>query len=326
MSPVSHITDLGSADFLRQVSGFSDGTPLSSSSRFAFYTRSAWVQFTGELFWILSEITWILLLPEAAIPAGTLALFFVAWSAGLDFKASRHLEWWCPAALQAFWLLVNNIWMMDEVLWDDPDEQTPWAQTPMIREDEKLYNVINGYCALGFSLTPVLWILAVLLCMVSLDEATRQPRLCWTPRARGLFWQAGHTAMWSAMDSFWSQKMVWLSMASCIATIAMILANAAAETGRPLSSAFRCLDRTDAVWILWTLSNAFWILLELVYKDRLIVRYLAAAVGLASLLLLSCCWEQFKQRMRQRVESLFASDLTAKLCDHDSLRVQLFPS
>lgn len=32
-----------------------------------------------------------------------------------------------------------------EVFWDEPDQQTPWAQTPMFGTHEKRYAVIQEY-------------------------------------------------------------------------------------------------------------------------------------------------------------------------------------
>ena len=50
---------------------------------------------------------------------------------------------------EAFWLFWNSIWMLDEVFWDEPDEQTPWKQTPLFGTHEKRYGAVQDYCPLG---------------------------------------------------------------------------------------------------------------------------------------------------------------------------------
>jgi len=257
----------------------------------------------GECCWILSEMTWILLIPEACIPTGILAILLLG---GLGARTCRYaggrsptcstggckrLTQWLPPVLQVSWLLTNFTWMFLELLWDTPDQQTPWRRTPMAGEHEDLYDEAQFYCVLTFLVTPTVWSLAVAaLFLRGCRRLQDGPGRCWRScrPACALFCQAGYISSWALMDAVWAAGLLWFSMVSCVLTIILIAANAAWETGLGLGG----FDRTDFVWVLWTLANAGWIVDELSAGDDLTLRYVSAGFALASFVVLLCSWHQ----------------------------------
>lgn len=283
-------------------------------SDFAWHRRLIIIKYIGEGMWILSEATWILLIPQVCIPSSFLALVLISAAAALDFKESTQLGVWFPSAMQAFWLFWNSVWMLDEVFWDEPDQQTPWAQTPMFGTHEKRYAVIQEYCKKGFFLAPALWLAAVLLEVLRGIKARMYSRHCWQSNVRELLCHSGYIAMWSSTDGFWACGYLWAANASVVVTILMILASTVEQSSDGLSLQ---ADQSDGVWILWTLSNLTWIYLELYFKDLVIVRYLASPVCFASLLLLAMSWEHFQQR--EEHEATACDDLASALNKQDAL-------
>lgn len=138
----------------RHLLGVDDGTPNSSCGRTESCKLSIYFQFSGEFLWITSEAFWILLIPQVAFPTAAAAFLCICKSTALDFKASRRLEWWFPQFMQGLWLLVNFIWMAEELLWDEPDKQTPWKLTPIAGKNEGRYKWIQDYCIAGFFSRP----------------------------------------------------------------------------------------------------------------------------------------------------------------------------
>lgn len=141
--------------------------------------------------------------------------------------------------------------MLDEVFWDEPDQQTPWAQTPMFGTHEKRYAVIQEYCKKGFFLAPALWLAAVLLEVLRGIKARMYSRHCWQSNVRELLCHSGYIAMWSSTDGFWACGYLWAANASVVVTILMILASTVEQSSDGLSLQ---ADRSDGVWILWTVQ------------------------------------------------------------------------
>eukprot|EP00928_Gymnodinium_smaydae_P089966 TRINITY_DN73830_c0_g1_i1.p1 TRINITY_DN73830_c0_g1~~TRINITY_DN73830_c0_g1_i1.p1 ORF type:complete len:314 (-),score=52.03 TRINITY_DN73830_c0_g1_i1:293-1195(-) len=289
----------------------SDESPFVSTPAVKKQQRSITIQYVGELCWILSETTWTLLYPPLCIPFGAGAFIFLLWSAILDIQCSERFEWWFPPVLQVLWLITNLVWMMDELLVDSPDQQTPWALTPLTgREDDDMYEYVQSYCILGFYAVPVLWLLAIALVSrpswmliedgdpCCRDSARKHP-------ARVLFTQAGHIAMWALLDGLWASEFFWSSIAVAVMTIVMFIVGAAAETKLGL----RGIDRTDMVWIVWTLSNMVWVACELAYDDDLQLRYAAGILGFVALFVLLVSYEQVKSRTRLRASQVFEVDI-----------------
>lgn len=245
-------------------------------------------KFVGETCWIISEVTWILLIPQVCILAGFLAFGFLACSTVSKIRVGFQVENWIAEALATYWLFVNLIWMSEECLLDTPDQPTPWSLTPMGHENEELYSSIQALCINGFYVTPIVWLLVVVFLHLSGGTAWSSGR----SRGRIVFYEAGYVAIWSLMDGLWAAQLLWPAIASCVFTIFFILKTAAEETGL----GWRGIDRTDIVWVLWTISNLFWILLEVAYDDDMNLRYVAALIGVLSLLLLQLSWARLKDR------------------------------
>ncbi|CAE7217199.1 COMT [Symbiodinium pilosum] len=279
------------------------------------YRRLTVMKYIGELLWILSEAGWILLIPQVCIPASFLAFVFIFAAAALDCLTGR-MEVWIPSALQALWLFWNFVWMLDEVFWDEPDQQTPWALTPMLGKDEKLYKAVQEYCKIGFFLAPVLWMAAILLRLAQSGHEARSKS-----SVQELICHAGYIAMWSSTDGFWACGYFWPATVTSVVTLIMIAASTVDDCSRMTDH----MDRTDVVWMLWTLSNYTWILLELSFKDWLPCRYLATMICLQSLALLAVSWPQF--RLREEEEDVngepgsaqWPDELAASLRKADSL-------
>lgn len=289
-------------------------------SNLAAHRRLITIKYMGEAMWILSEATWILLLPQVCMPTSFLALVFISWAAALDFRESKQPGVWFPSAMQAFWLFWNMIWMLDEVFWDEPDEQTPWAQTPLFGENEKRYAAVQEYCKKFFFLAPLLWISAVLYQLfkgISIKATKSRSTYCWRSNVRELLWHSGYIAMWSSTDGFWACGYLWSATASAVVTILMILASTVEQTSNGIIIQ---ADRTDVVWILWTLANLMWIYLELFFKDSIMMRYLASLVCFVSLFLLSVSWDRFEER--EKHEAASCDDLAVALNQHDALAVK----
>lgn len=246
-------------------------------------------QYIGEICWIFSEVTWILLIPVACIPSGFLALICLSYLAQKDFSNSHsgQLDLWIPSFMQMIWLLVNCVWMTSEVLWDAPDQQTPWAQTSILAENDDLYAAIEVYCITGFFLPPAIWFLATSY-LAMFKRNLQQARL--------LFFFGGPVAMWALMDAVWALGWVWASVVACVLTVCFIFCCSNEET----RMGCRGIDRSDILWIVWTGSNQLWILTELVFDDSLPWRYAAAALGVIALLMLFGSYEQVKARLEQR--------------------------
>eukprot|EP00913_Durusdinium_trenchii_P014203 g13329.t1 len=62
-------------------------------SNLAAHRRLITIKYMGEAMWILSEATWILLLPQVCMPTSFLALVFISWAAALDFRESTSKAW-----------------------------------------------------------------------------------------------------------------------------------------------------------------------------------------------------------------------------------------
>eukprot|EP00450_Noctiluca_scintillans_P036800 CAMPEP_0194542978 /NCGR_PEP_ID=MMETSP0253-20130528/84979_1 /TAXON_ID=2966 /ORGANISM="Noctiluca scintillans" /LENGTH=103 /DNA_ID=CAMNT_0039389681 /DNA_START=201 /DNA_END=512 /DNA_ORIENTATION=- len=94
------------------------------------------------------------------------------------------------------------------------------------------------------------------------------------------------------MDGLWAFELLWPALAACAATVGLILITAAEETGLGLCG----VDRTDVVWILWSVSNACWMWCELAEGDDFTWRLVAAGAGGASLLVLLNSYRQTELR------------------------------
>lgn len=256
------------------------------------------LEFVGEICWILSEVTWILLIPQACLPLGFLAFMFLGAVATRTCTSARlcELEQWLPSTIQAHWLLTNFCWMLAETLWDSPDRPTPWDLTPMVRNEDSIFDRAQWYCVVSFLAPPALWALALAALAIRGWKQHGRSQLSLRP-ARALFFQAGYLASWALIDAVWAANLFWLSMLSCVVTIGLIIGNASWETEMGL----RGVDRTDIVWVLWTLSNLLWIVMELKADEDLLMRYLAAFLGTAALALLLCSRRQARARADIRV-------------------------
>jgi len=274
----------------------SDWEPLIGSPDTVVKETRSWVSsvdlvkfiYFGEVCWVVSEVFWILLVPLLCVPFGALASLSVAFVSIVDVCTGQGTFANSLALMfQTVWLLINFVWMLEEVLWDSPDEQTPWKLTPMRPEDESLYNQIQSYCAVGFFAVPATWVVVMLgACFLS-----KRWRRDDSHPVRMIFFSSGYLATWALMDALWAFGLLWSSLFSCVVTVFLILATGSEETGLGL----RGVDRTDFVWILWTISNFFWIACEQ-FDGNLEGRYVAAGFGSASVMLLLCSFEQVRAR------------------------------
>jgi len=292
------------------------------------HSRLTVLKYIGEVLWILSEATWILLIPQVCIPTSFLAFVFILAAAALD-RLTGRVEVWFPSALQALWLFWNFIWMLDEVFWDEPDQQTPWNLTPMLGTNEKQYKSVQNYCRIGFFLAPVLWIAAILQELLRNDVEVlwrttgmdQSKSACSKSSVQELICHAGYIAMWSSTDGFWASGYFWAATVTSAVTFLMIFASTVDDCSRMTDH----MDRTDVVWMLWTLSNYTWMILELVFKDWLPCRFLATLICLQSLTLLAFSWSQSRDReeaeaMRHKAgHDHWPDGLNASLTKHDKL-------
>jgi len=245
--------------------------------------------FCGEICWILSEVTWILLIPQVCVPAGALACAFIGSVAvfttfvgGRDDSAQSF-----SLLFQFFWLLINFVWMSDEVLWDAPDQPPPWNFTPIAQENEDLFSTIEFPCAIAFCSLFIIFFTVVFIAHFF------GHRIVGLPSAKDLLISTGYLSTWALMDGLWAfETVAWLAPTAALITVFLVPLSSIAETGL----GWRGVDRTDVVWILWTLSNFLWIWTEQVEDEDLTYRYFAAVVAVASLLLLLGSFKQVKAR------------------------------
>mmetsp|Transcript_35775 Transcript_35775/g.70907 ORF Transcript_35775/g.70907 Transcript_35775/m.70907 type:complete len:299 (+) Transcript_35775:43-939(+) len=263
--------------------------------------RSTWALFCGEASWIGCEAGWILLVPQLSIPLGALAFVFLFWAMLLDIQCSRRFEWWFPSVLEVLWLSVNLVWMYAEFAWDSPDEQTPWALTPLFgQEDDSTYNRVQTLCMLGFFCVPGTWLLSTgVLCLARSQTTSSRG-------ARAIVIQAGHIALWALMDAAWACGLMWLAVTAGVATMVMLAMNLEPDSGGGLICSGA--DRADIAWIIWTASNLVWVLCELGCDDSLPVRYAASMLGLISLLLLLGSYQQVRDQEKSRFSQLFRDE------------------
>lgn len=276
-----------------------------------------WLSFMGEVSWVGYEVFWILLVPWPSLLLSAVACLAIvgqalleAWSAGWAMP-----EEWLHDVLQAWWLVFSAAWALAEVFWDSPDNQTPWNLTPMLEENDEMYQKLNSICVMGFFAGPAVWLLTILGFLLShlvskrtgtsstgsdtsagafaVHRARRRGGLflAWT-----IFHRCAYVVCWSLMDALWAAGWGWSSEFFALLTFPAIVLAAYVETGQGL----RGLDRTDLVLFLWTLSNFFWILGELFFEDDLNIRYLAAVVGALATLTLASSFRYVQRRLGLR--------------------------
>jgi len=282
-------------------------SPFTSEIAVRRLSRSTWALFFGEVSWIGCEAGWILLVPQLSIPLGALALVFLSWAMLLDIQCSRRFEWWFPSLLEVMWLSFNLVWMYAELAWDSPDEQTPWALTPLSgQEDDGTYNRVQTLCMLGFFSVPGTWLLSMVLLPLARPKTSSRGSLA-------IFIQAGHIAMWALMDATWACGLMWPALIAGMATIVMLALNLEPDQSGGLTCSGA--DRADIAWIIWTTSNVVWVLCELGCNDSLRVRYMAGTLGLLSLLVLLGSYHQVRDQERLRATQLFSDEaLGTSLC------------
>lgn len=242
----------------------------------------------GEICWILSEVTWVLLVPHVCLPAGALACAFIGSAAIITARVGSRDDVAQSFSLffQLCWLLINFVWMLDEVLWDAPERPTPWNLTPIAAEKPDLHTTVELLCAGAFCSLFVGFLCVILFFCLCGNR--------WgLPSAKGMLIETGYMSTWALMDGLWAFGTTsWLALASALVTVVLIPFSSYAETDLGL----RGLDRTDVVWVLWTVSNFLWIWTEQVADDSLSCRFLAAGVGVASLLVLLVSFNQMQVR------------------------------
>jgi len=246
--------------------------------------RAMKASFFGEVCWIVSEVFWILLVPFICVPAVLFAFFsFLFVAILLSCSKGPLADDAVPVLMQVCWLGVNVVWEIADMVVDSPEQPTPWNLTPIFHDDDILYDTISFSCAVGFCCLPMVWCFLVLLYCCSILSVK------WT---RAMVFQAGYISCWSLMDGLWALELLWPALAACAATVGLILIAAAEETGLGLCG----VDRTDVVWILWSLSNACWMWCELAESDDFTWRLVAAGAGVASLLVLLNSYGQTELR------------------------------
>lgn len=240
------------------------------------------IVFFGDICWFLKDFSWVLLLPFASIPFGVLSMSCSAFAVAR--RLGGPLDVLLPEVLSLVWLSSNFVWMVGDVFWDSPDQQTPWALTPVISDQDWTYSRVQAAATCGFlagaSLFPIGLALSVAL------PPLRKGRVFW--RLLSSF----HLASWCLKDYFWTLEMLTCGLLADLATVASLLLAASGETG----AGFRGVGRADLSWILWVFSSGVWMLCELECEYDLTMRYVAAGLTFLAAGLMAFSYEQVRDR------------------------------
>mmetsp|Transcript_36896 Transcript_36896/g.90432 ORF Transcript_36896/g.90432 Transcript_36896/m.90432 type:complete len:279 (+) Transcript_36896:33-869(+) len=262
------------------------------------------LQFVGYFFWLSKEIGWMLLVPVIAIPAGMAAVICICTAA---FHRSRSPpERFLPLGMEAVWISANFVWMVAELLYDTPEQQTPWAMTPMLKPDEARYSRAVWVAQVGFVAVVVGWFATTGYCWVAYRGSAS--RVAYEAVVSAAL--SGSIAFWAMKDLFWSTGHLFPAVGCDVVAVVFLLSSGAHESGEGVAG----LSRVDGIWTMWSLSNFTWILCELAFHGNLWWRFASAAIAAAALALLVTSYSAMQDRSEKQG--------VAVECDEDQQLVQ----
>jgi len=213
----------------------------------------------------------MLLIPEFCLPLGACTVFcgLLAWKESCDlykrFPICRS-ENLCHMAGIA-WLSANNLWMIGDCTVDEPGN-IPWRLAPMIAVDMFVYGIIKNIAGAGclFGILVYLYGIAIFGIVPRLcparepDKARRNCRIMLLSTS---------TATRCLKDFLWSRGILRAALVVDCATAVALMVEAKVEQGHftPLTLAR----------LMWVLSNAIWLLIELCQAE---LRFRLVAAGL----------------------------------------------
>mmetsp|Transcript_162194 Transcript_162194/g.515323 ORF Transcript_162194/g.515323 Transcript_162194/m.515323 type:complete len:838 (+) Transcript_162194:58-2571(+) len=227
--------------------------------------------FLRDVSWMFQEASWMLLIPEFCLPLGACTVFcgLLAWKESCDlykrFPICRS-ENLCHMAGIA-WLSANNLWMIGDCTVDEPGN-IPWRLAPMIAVDMFVYGIIKNIAGAGclFGILVYLYGIAIFGIVPRLcparepDKARRNCRIMLLSTS---------TATRCLKDFLWSRGILRAALVVDCATAVALMVEAKVEQGHftPLTLAR----------LMWVLSNAIWLLIELCQAE---LRFRLVAAGL----------------------------------------------
>lgn len=228
----------------------------------------------------------MLLVPVLAIPAGMAAVICICAAA---YHRSRcPPERFLPLGMEAVWISANFVWMVAELLYDTPEQQTPWAMTPMLGHDEARYSQVVWLARAGFVVVVVSWIATAGYCWVAYRGSAS--RVAYEAVLSAAL--SGSIAFWAMKDLFWSTDHLYPAIVCDVVAVIFLLSSGAHESGEGIAG----LSRVDGIWTTWSMSNFTWILCELAFHGNLWWRYASAAIAAAALVLLLTSYTAMQER------------------------------
>lgn len=263
------------------------------------WSKLSRLQYAGDMGWVMKELGWILFCPYVAVPFGALAVVCVL--AAALARWSRPLQEFVPELVGALWLSTNFLWMLDDMLWDGPDNPPPWPQmTPLVADDQHTYDRVQRVATVGFLLAPSVYALALL----ALSARWLRQRSGALQQALVAMLLSAHVASWCVKDFFWTLELMWPAVAADCATVLTLTAQAAVQS----QTGLRGIEYEEVAWFVWVGSNALWIFAELKCADDRTwdwtLRGCAAALDLAALALLAAAGARARSQALAARESI----------------------
>lgn len=238
------------------------------------------VTYGAHIFWMIKEIGWVLLIPEICLPCGAFAAFMMAYGVVVHC-CRRPLEEVLCEIVMCIWLWSNVVWMISEVLFDDPDVEFPWDLCPLMPgEHESVYNQMSVIFTAGFLLGVAVYVLGVL------GLFYRHGRV---RGALGVVLLQGYLCSWCLKDYFWATENVWPALSTDLVTVPMLLYHIHLQSG------LRSTTGAGCAWIAWTIASAVWILGELEFPGVMGFNIATACLLFVAAVLLICGYASYKE-------------------------------
>mmetsp|Transcript_67777 Transcript_67777/g.176052 ORF Transcript_67777/g.176052 Transcript_67777/m.176052 type:complete len:307 (+) Transcript_67777:113-1033(+) len=235
--------------------------------------------------WLLKDLGWVLVCAPVCLPAAFVAIAAESWGLRSEWaSASSGIR--VHGIAELLWLIGNAVWATAELLYEpmDPKEFIfPWVSGPLLASDEQRYN-LGSRVALGFFLTGLaalagFYAFTLAIGARSSVENQGEARNELPPERERVF---GGLSMelytrifigpWIAKDAFWILDFPVCTLL-CGAIVLVLVMDYMRRAGQ----------LHFAAELLWACGNIIWGCTELVLKDNLPLRLLAAAFLAAGL-------------------------------------------
>jgi len=175
-----------------------------------------------------------------------------------------------PELVTGIWSVSNFVWMLGDVLWSAPEQQTPWSATPFLKADDSLSGFTRLSATVGFLIGPAIFVIASLIMAARLGVSSLATMAVHM-----------HIVSWSLKDCFWTLELLWPALLMDALTASGIMVSSAVSVGKMQF----CIGWKDSGEMVWLASASVWTLCELAFQSALMARYFAAGLSIAALAL-----------------------------------------